>query len=36
VYDRKGYRARWLENKMTDKDIQHITEVVNRHMEDVL
>lgn len=36
VYDRKGYRARWLEAKMDDKDVARITDLVERHMEDVL
>lgn len=24
VYDRKGYRAKWLENKLTESDIERI------------
>lgn len=25
IYDRKGYRAKWLENKMSEKDFARIT-----------
>ena len=32
VYDRKGYRAKWLENKMTGDDIERIeTEILETH-----
>lgn len=32
VYDRKGYRARWLENKLTDSECDRIDEELIEYM----
>jgi hypothetical protein len=34
LYDLKGYRALWLERKMTDKDVQAIEEEILSSRED--
>lgn len=26
IHDRKGYRAKWLENKITDNDVERLSE----------
>lgn len=31
VYDRKGYRAKWLENKITDEDIKRVMADAESH-----
>jgi len=31
VFDRKGYKAPWLEKKMTEEDVERILEDINNH-----
>lgn len=31
LVDRKGYRARWLENKMTDEDVNNVQAEIRRY-----
>ena len=33
VLDRKGYPARWLENKMTDEDHNRILSEIEEHLD---
>jgi hypothetical protein len=33
ILDRKGYRAKWLEKKMTARDEDAIQELIYEHME---
>lgn len=34
LYDRKGYRAKWLEDRMTDSDWDSVAEQVNDQIGD--
>lgn len=34
VYDRKGYKANWLENKLTETDVERIHEEIRSDKND--
>ena len=36
LLDRKGYRARWLEKKVTEKDVERLEREYCDYLEDVL